>query len=403
MLSENQQTQFCLENLKDQKVNKDYQVKKWDEKKKKIVKVKIQITFTQDNQMIYQQEGVILRQEFNQDDFRDQEILTDMEQIQFLQWQGEYGPNQKKQGKWIAIWKGEMIEEVGGYYENGLKLGQWKQPSKSYWSQAQLYESGEYFLDQKLGRWNYIYDNQIIGGGSYDQAGGQNKIGYWIDYDDRFSNYRQVAHNGQYENGKKVGRWEIEYRYDNNYPFSKIGGGLYKDGLKHGQWTDLDEDFSEEKQVTHNGEYQNEIKVGRWDIEYRLNSEKLFTKIGGGQYVDGVKNSKWIELDEEFQNAKQVVLNGEYKNGKKMGRWDIEYRSYKIIIQIGNSGGGQYDDGVKIGNWIDLDEEFKYLKQIIHNGEYQNGKKVGVWVEMKRVWYLMEEGFKKVNEIKYDI
>ncbi|CAD8119208.1 unnamed protein product [Paramecium primaurelia] len=39
-----------------------------------------------------------------------------MEQIQFLQWQGEYGKTKKKQGKWIATWKEEIIQEVGGYY-----------------------------------------------------------------------------------------------------------------------------------------------------------------------------------------------------------------------------------------------------------------------------------------------
>ncbi|CAD8177005.1 unnamed protein product [Paramecium pentaurelia] len=56
------------------------------------------------------------KRELNQDYFRDQEILIEMEQIQFLQWQGEYGPKQKKQGKWIATWKGEIIQEVGEQY-----------------------------------------------------------------------------------------------------------------------------------------------------------------------------------------------------------------------------------------------------------------------------------------------
>lgn len=27
----------------------------------------------------------------------------------------------KKHGKWIAFWNGEILSEVGGYFENGLK------------------------------------------------------------------------------------------------------------------------------------------------------------------------------------------------------------------------------------------------------------------------------------------
>ncbi|CAD8085145.1 unnamed protein product [Paramecium primaurelia] len=145
----------------------------------------------------------------------------------FFNGKANMGHTIKQQGKWIATWKGEIIQEVDEYYENELKLGQLKQPSKNYWrqciqnSQAQLYEKGEYYLDQILGDgiismitklWMII--NQFISRGeSYDYGNGKIKISYWIDSHDRFSNYRQLAHNG---------RWEIEYRYDNNHPFSKM-------------------------------------------------------------------------------------------------------------------------------------------------------------------------------------
>ncbi|CAD8213444.1 unnamed protein product [Paramecium pentaurelia] len=266
------------------------------------------------------------KRELNQEDFRNQEILTIIEQIQFLQWQGQYGPNYKQQVKWIATWKGEIIQEVDGYNENELKLGQLKQPSKNYWrqciqnSQAQLYESGEYYLDQILGDgiismitklWMFI--NQFISGGeSYDYGSGKIKIGYWINSHDRFSNYRQLAHNGK----KQV------------------------DGI---------------------------LSIDMTTFIHSLKCKKyqLIGDSGRGLYDDGLKIGKWTDLDE-----------GKISN-IKVGRWDIEFRSYKNDIQNRNSC-GQYDDGNKMGNWIDLDEQFKYLKLVIHNGEYSNCKNFGV-------------------------
>ncbi|CAD8133769.1 unnamed protein product [Paramecium pentaurelia] len=121
---------------------------------------------------------------------------------------------------------------------------------------------------------------------------------------------------------QKVGRWDIKYRYSNNNPFSKmqkyqlIGNsvrGLYDDGLKNGKWTDLDEEFNKEKQVTYNCVYKNEIKIGRWDIELRLYSSDPISKInsGGGQYDDGNKMCNWIDLDEQFNQigTKNQILN----------------------------------------------------------------------------------------------
>ncbi|CAD8129942.1 unnamed protein product [Paramecium sonneborni] len=52
-----------------------------------------------------------------------------------------------------------------------------------------------------------------------------------------------------------------------------------------------------------------------------------------------MKIGKWIELDEEFYFDKQDTHDGQYnKNGKKVGRWDIMYckpyeQEYK---QMGN-------------------------------------------------------------------
>ncbi|CAD8103720.1 unnamed protein product [Paramecium sonneborni] len=108
-------------------------------------------------------------------------------------------------------------------------------------------------------------------------------------------------------------------------------------------------------------------------------------KIGGGCYDDqgdGIKIRKWIDLDDEFDKLKSIIYSGEYKNGKKVGIWEILYfDDYKKNPQL--FGGGSYDEngnGFKIGKWIDWIEFGKnYEGFITYHGNYKNGKKVGTW------------------------
>ncbi|CAD8141269.1 unnamed protein product [Paramecium pentaurelia] len=339
---------------------------------------------------------------------------------------GEY-KNGKKVGRWEILQKEDINQgysTIGGgsYNEVGeeFKIGKWIDLDDNFENSKQVTYNGEYKNSKKVGKWDIKYYNEQIGGGQYDDQGDGAKIGKWIDLDSQFNDSYQVTHDGEYKNGKKVGRWDIKYRDEKSKVFATMykilytvnysGGGQYhegKDGTKIGKWIDLDDKFENSKQVTYNGEYKNGKKVGKWDIEYRDNSSKQFSKIGGGQYDQGsdeIKIGKWIDLDERFYLYNQVTYNGEYKNGKKVGRWDIEFRdnSSQLFYKIG---GGSYDDrgdGVKIGKWIELDEGFYLYKQVIHNGDYNNGKKVGKWMEMKREWKLMKDGFKKVNEQNYE-
>ncbi|CAD8183787.1 unnamed protein product [Paramecium pentaurelia] len=401
----------------------DLEVDKWDQIQQRLAKVKIQLTITRDNQIICSQEGVILKKQtivymfqsqIIQDNYMNPEVLN-LEQIKHLQWQGEYCQNKRKFGKWIAIWNGEALLEVGGYYESGLKQGLWKELINQYWSHATIYQSGDYFNDQKQGTWTYNYNNEKIGGGSYNNQG--QKDGKWIELKDRFYDESQVTYSGEYKNGKKVSIWETKYQH------KYIGGGSYDygdEGIKVGRWIELSDGFYKYSQVTYNGEYKSGKKVGRWDIKYegqligggsynnggdefkigrwfelsdgfRWNSQISFegeyinsTKIGrwdifGGGFYDedanGIKIGRWIELSDEFWSSSQIIYNGEYKNGRKVGRWEIQHESKMI-------GGGFYDEegyGIKIGRWIELSDEFWSSSQITYNGEYKNGRKVGRW------------------------
>ncbi|CAD8110583.1 unnamed protein product [Paramecium primaurelia] len=321
------------------------------------------------------------------------EAFWDFNQIIYI---GKY-----QRGKKIGRWKNSLIngndletnQQIwGGEYDEegtGIKSGKWIEISQMFEKLSQVIDIGEYKNGQKSGIWNYFYRDDYkkqfeqIGGGSYDEQNLGIKNGLWIELSDGFEKQSQVIHKGIYTNGKKFGKWEILYRANGMEQFQKIGGGLYDlqgEGVKNGFWIELSEDFTYYSQVTYCGEYKKDKKVGRWDIWFNNGSNQ---KIGGGQYlqINGMKIGKWIELSDGFYNESQVILNGDYKNGKKVGIWNIYYRQRNVDFfkQIGC---GLYDkggEGIKNGMWIELSPTFEYYSQVIYYGEYEKGKKVGNW------------------------
>ncbi|CAD8117608.1 unnamed protein product [Paramecium primaurelia] len=364
---------------------KEQEVDKWDQNKGRLVKTKIQITITQENYIIYSsKEGVILRQELNQDNYINSEVLNNMEQIIHLKWHGEYGQNQRKLGKWVATWSGEALQNVGGYYKDGLKEALWKEPIKNYQSNAQVFESGGYFHNQKYGRWNFIQNNETIGGGSYNQQAQKN--GKWTELQEGFSDDLQVTWKGEYKIGIKVGIWDILYEN------SKIGGGSFGDGqgIKQGNWVEIWKGFYYFSQVTENGEYKNGKKFGRWDIWYKDIENNTITKIGGGSYDEGGnKSANWVEILDGFCEDSQVIYHGEYQNGKKIGKWDIWYK--KEYGDLENT-------RIKV---VGLNQRMVFVKILkqFRMGNIKMEKKFGRW----DIWYKDIESNKITKMQKYDI
>ncbi|CAD8190271.1 unnamed protein product [Paramecium pentaurelia] len=317
------------------------------------------------------------------------EILKKWEQIVYLQWKGQYDNNKQQVGYWTATWKGEIIKDVGGIYNQfGKKEGLWKDLIRNYWSIAQVYEVGQYQMGLKQGNWKFIYKDQEIGCGEYSKQG--EKTGKWLELSDMFCDHSKVTQMGEYNQGKKVGRWDILFNYQGNN--SKIGGGEYDQagqGLKIGQWIDISDGFFEDSQVTYNGQYKNGKKVGKWDILFNWNGKN---KIGGGFYDlegEGLKTGCWVDIYDQYQQHRSITYIGEYKNGKKVGKWDIWYN---YLGKNNNIGGGLYDEKgleLKIGQWLELSDGFCDYSQVTYQGQYENGQKVGKW----DIWF-NEEGEK---------
>ncbi|CAD8123584.1 unnamed protein product [Paramecium sonneborni] len=273
----------------------------------------------------------------------------------------------------------EVIEEIS------IKVGKWIELSDTFASDSQV---GKYENGIKVGRWD-IYNkksqkNLKIGGGMYIQVGGESKKnGIWIELNEQFRYLSQVTLKGFYSAGKKVGKWKIFQPYINVeiiYQLSSGGGSYIEQGsFKFGSWCELSIGFSEQSQVVYVGDYQNGKKVGSWDIFYQ---EEL---IGGGQYEVieeiSIKVGKWIELSDNFSDYSQVIYVGEYQNGKKIGRWDIQVRMenefnfqqmqilYEEVDEVSN----------KVGRWCELSIGFSEYSKVVYVGDYQNGKKVGRW------------------------
>ncbi|CAD8157806.1 unnamed protein product [Paramecium pentaurelia] len=343
--------------------------------------------------------------------------------------------NGKKVGRWDTFYTQFMHNPFkligGGEYEqvnqgDSLKIGKWNELSDGFYGQSQIIYNGEYKNGNKVGSWDITFRKkenksfQYIGGGKYVymEEVGSIKIGKWRELSERFYNGSQVIQVGDYINGQKIGRWNLNFRKDEQDNFEIIGGGLYDinkelGSIKIGSWIELSDGFYKEAQFTYNGSYQNNKKFGKWDIMYRQEGYQ-FEKIGGGSYsiikgLDSVKTGKWVELSDGFFSKSQVIFQGEYMNGVKYGKWDILFRN-KISEPFNLIGGGSYDFGEKLGSikngrWVEQTDDYGYgigLSEAFHIGEYKQGKKVGRWVELRLSKNRAGDGFKKTVEVNYD-
>ncbi|CAD8156476.1 unnamed protein product [Paramecium pentaurelia] len=309
------------------------------------------------------------------------------------------------------------------------------------------------------------------GGGQYDQTGDELKQGNWVEITENQGDFSYVNWRGGYQNGKKIGRWDIFWNKNGNQ--KKLAEDhMMKEGINiswvigRKQWIilsiTLKQNTRENMQVVKklvDGIYDQSIclliitmkkctnKVIQFQQQY---FEQWLVINGGGLYDEagnGFKQGGWVEILDNSDDS-QVTYSGEFKNGKKqafgilnidigeeipffklvvdhMMKKELNLRmvigqKFRIIIMIlkqcregsiqkekklvdgflctkvikcknniknvqimsTHSGGGLYDeenDSIKIGQWIEVDEEFFGCKQVTYHGEYKNYRKAGRW------------------------
>ncbi|CAD8091213.1 unnamed protein product [Paramecium primaurelia] len=298
------------------------------------------------------------------------DIIRNLDEIQYLSWEGVL-LNNNKIGKWSAFWKYENLN-IGGYYdEKGIKQGLWKELFKNYWDQSSITLKGEYRDEKARGRWNIYFKDTTFGGGNYDENGLMQ--GLWVEIDDFFLNKCRVYYVGNYKQGKKSGLWDTKYQE------KIVGGGIYNEnGQKNGFWIELHENYFNQCYVHYSGKYLKGKKHGQWQIKYKKNTSTFEQLIGGGIFdFDGKKQGQWVELDENFSQQFDITHSGNYFDGKKKGTWRCMMRIDTEITQIGF---GVYNkNGLKNGKWMELHENSIFRDPITCIGEYRNGVRIGKW------------------------
>ncbi|CAD8187990.1 unnamed protein product [Paramecium octaurelia] len=333
-----------------------------------------------------------------------------------------------KIGKWtyqVTLWRYDKRTYIGEY-QNGNKVGVWKEFSESnrfMYSKAstlrscvlydlngiQIYESqlnngvleiGQVQNGKKFGRWEILgKNNEQIGGGSYHEGGDGTKTGKWVeikkngllvDTQEKITQFILVnIKMGKKQVDGRVGQKKMSMSQCKKLIKRDIvkngsGGGHYDlegNGNKIGKWIDLDDQFLKGKYVTYRGLYKNGEKVGRWDILISDIHKDTDVQFGGGHYDDGGNGNKigrWIDLDDQFLKGQNLSHRGLYKNGKKVGRWDIWFSDLQkgTDVQIG---GGSYDEEgreFKIGMWRQIDRFYSESFYTTENCEYDHGKQL---------------------------
>ncbi|CAD8129603.1 unnamed protein product [Paramecium sonneborni] len=121
-------------------------------------KIDIIVQHNKMNELIYLQDGEILKKELLTD--YSEEVNNNIEMIKYAFWNGQMNNQNHKFGRWNAFWKGKRTI-IGGYYDqNNLKKGKWAEFFNKYWDRCQVIFIGEYYNGKKYGLWETLYRYQ---------------------------------------------------------------------------------------------------------------------------------------------------------------------------------------------------------------------------------------------------
>jgi len=109
-----------------------------------------------------------------------------------------------------------------------------------------------------------------------------------------------------------------------------------------------------------------------------------------GDYKQGKKVGKWMEAD-----SRETYWEGEYLDGKKQGKWIAQ----SIFDEADNFGFAHYNQDVLDGPYeiyaLDYGSSTEGAKQLMEKGIYRNGVKDGEWLEQDGTKGRYEQGVKQ--------
>lgn len=369
-----------------------------------------------------------------------------------LEYYGEY-VNDKSSGPWNFFYEtGKKSAELN--FEDGKKQGLYKK----YYETGGLKEVGTYSMDSLEGDLTYYYEigtvqskgntvnNKIDGEWKVYYANGNLKgiYNYKNDlYDGEYTeyavdgktilkklNYKEGQYNGLQQTYYSNGQLEVETNYANGErsgEFKKYNkdGKLIESLINNkGKVSDHKEYYDNEK-LKSISEYDNEdlISIMSYNYDGELFSKMIFKNdiLKQVLYYDAIGNEiakESIGKNDEFTSkwfySNNKNSSGNYKKGKKHGKWEY-YNINGSIQSVGNYTKGEldgiqinYDDygrkkleyemknGVKDGFW----KKYHESGSLIQEGWYINDNKVGPWYDYYVDGTIMEEYYFKNDKLE---
>ncbi|CAD8066620.1 unnamed protein product [Paramecium primaurelia] len=189
--------------------------------------IHFQIEYCQGDSITYIKDGQILLKDWINDNFSDQQIITNFDFLRYLLWDGQYHTKQKI-GRWTPYWKGNRLDAGGIYNEEGLKIGKWIEPVNMFGETDRVNFVGLYKQGIRVRNWQYFlyyYHHEtkkfilhFKGGGYFNDSG--NKQGKWIELIEGFTDESEIISYGEYKDGKKIGIWDTYF--NKNLLYSSI-------------------------------------------------------------------------------------------------------------------------------------------------------------------------------------
>ena len=138
-------------------------------------------------------------------------------------------------------------------------------------------------------------------------------------------------------------------------------------------------EYNKDKVLIYEGEFKNGERNGQGK-EFFLNGNLLFN----GNYLNGKRNGQ----GKEFYPNGNLLYEGDYMSGKRNngniylteGKTDKIIKGDGINKEFSENGDlleGEYKDGKKQGKWVKYDIN----GEILIEGNYKNSKKNGIWIE----------------------
>ena len=226
--------------------------------------------------------------------------------------------------------------------------------------------SGRYLITEEnnFSKEFTLSENILVYMGGYKNC---SRNGFGVEY----TNEGVIKFIGEYLNGKKNGEGKVYERYELNGCDYLIFSGNFKSGKKNGFGRKCSND-----ELKFEGEYLNDIKEGLGKQYYSNGKLKFEGEYKSGKKWNG----KGYDLDGnvvyELKNGKgyfkkyklnfrtlYLLFEGEFVNGQRNGKGK-EYEYNKLIFE------GEYLNGKRNGKG----KEYYDNKNIMFNGEYKEGK-----------------------------